>query len=292
MAVKLAVAGAFHTDFMAPAVGTLSEVLATVEVSKPRIPVVSNVDAKAHSDPAVIKDLPGASPVAVSYDNAWTVVGAWRPDRPTGKSLALNGHVDVVPTGPLDMWARPPFEPIIGPITPGRNRSYNRTDEPASMRPPSWVDETAPLPVHNDYGARYGYPASRLSRVEDYRVNGRQWLRDIVDFHQIVQSLSPIELVMLLDRIWSKFDQLSELHGIVKMETVGPTYMAVGGLDRDGCQPVQITRMALDCVRVACSRRKTSAPSVPNAARAPGFSWSFFATYSQHCAVLLITRLL
>ena len=57
MAVKLAVAGAFHTDFMAPAVGTLSEVLATVEVSKPRIPVVSNVDAKAHSDPAVIKDI-------------------------------------------------------------------------------------------------------------------------------------------------------------------------------------------------------------------------------------------
>ena len=56
-------------------------------------------------DPAVIKDLPGASPVAVSYDNAWTVVGAWRPDRPTGKSLALNGHVDVVPTGPLDMGA-------------------------------------------------------------------------------------------------------------------------------------------------------------------------------------------
>ena len=51
--------------------------------------------------------------MAVSYDNAWTVVGAWRPDRPTGKSLALNGHVDVVPTGPLDMWARPPFEPII-----------------------------------------------------------------------------------------------------------------------------------------------------------------------------------
>merc|ERR1712078_594286 len=40
MAVKLAVAGAFHTDFMAP-----------------RIPVVSNVDAAAHADPAVIKDL-------------------------------------------------------------------------------------------------------------------------------------------------------------------------------------------------------------------------------------------
>jgi len=57
MAVNLAVAGAFHTDFMAPAVASLEKVLAEVEVSKPRIPVISNVDAKAHSDPAIIKDI-------------------------------------------------------------------------------------------------------------------------------------------------------------------------------------------------------------------------------------------
>ena len=57
MAVKLAVAGAFHTDFMAPAVSKLEEVLSEVEVSKPRIPVISNVDAKTHSDPEVIKQI-------------------------------------------------------------------------------------------------------------------------------------------------------------------------------------------------------------------------------------------
>jgi len=57
MTVKLAVAGAFHTDFMAPAVSALEEVLATVEIRKPRIPVISNVDAKSHSDPTVIKKL-------------------------------------------------------------------------------------------------------------------------------------------------------------------------------------------------------------------------------------------
>ena len=57
MAVKLAVAGAFHTDFMAPAVSKLEEVLESVEVVKPRIPVVSNVDAKPHSDPTVIKSI-------------------------------------------------------------------------------------------------------------------------------------------------------------------------------------------------------------------------------------------
>lgn len=57
MTVKLAVAGAFHTDFMAPAVSALEEVLADVEIKKPRIPVISNVDAKPHSDPDTIKKL-------------------------------------------------------------------------------------------------------------------------------------------------------------------------------------------------------------------------------------------
>ena len=57
MTVKLAVAGAFHTDFMAPAVPSLEEVLETIELKKPRIPVISNVDAKPHSDPETIKKL-------------------------------------------------------------------------------------------------------------------------------------------------------------------------------------------------------------------------------------------
>jgi [acyl-carrier-protein] S-malonyltransferase len=57
MTIKLAVAGAFHTEFMKPAVAALEQVLASVEIKTPRIPVISNVDAKPHSDPAVIKQL-------------------------------------------------------------------------------------------------------------------------------------------------------------------------------------------------------------------------------------------
>lgn len=57
MTVKLAVAGAFHTDFMAPAVSSLEDILKEVEIKKPRIPVISNVDAKPHSDPDTIKKL-------------------------------------------------------------------------------------------------------------------------------------------------------------------------------------------------------------------------------------------
>lgn len=57
MVVKLAVAGAFHTDFMAPAVSSLEDVLASIDIKKPNIPVISNVDAKPHSDPDTIKKL-------------------------------------------------------------------------------------------------------------------------------------------------------------------------------------------------------------------------------------------
>ncbi len=60
-----------------------------------------------------IQHLPGFSPVHVSYDNAFNVVGAHRPDNPSGRSLILNGHIDVVPVGPLDMWDTPPFDARI-----------------------------------------------------------------------------------------------------------------------------------------------------------------------------------
>jgi acetylornithine deacetylase len=56
-----------------------------------------------------IRHLPGFSPVAVSYDDAWNVVGTHRPRQASGRTLILNGHIDVVPTGPLDMWTDPPF---------------------------------------------------------------------------------------------------------------------------------------------------------------------------------------
>jgi len=57
MAIKLAVAGAFHTEFMQPAAERLKAVLDKVEVKEPRIPVVSNVDGNAHKNPAVIKEI-------------------------------------------------------------------------------------------------------------------------------------------------------------------------------------------------------------------------------------------
>lgn len=56
-AIPLAVAGAFHTPLMQPAVEQLSEALAGATINTPRIPVVSNVDAQPHTDPAEIREL-------------------------------------------------------------------------------------------------------------------------------------------------------------------------------------------------------------------------------------------
>lgn len=55
--VRLEVAGAFHTSRMQPAVERLAAALDAVEIRPPRVPVVSNVDARPHDDPAEIRQL-------------------------------------------------------------------------------------------------------------------------------------------------------------------------------------------------------------------------------------------
>jgi [acyl-carrier-protein] S-malonyltransferase len=56
-AMPLAVAGAFHTPIMQPAVERLTAALADATLQPPRIPVVSNVDAQTHDDPETIREL-------------------------------------------------------------------------------------------------------------------------------------------------------------------------------------------------------------------------------------------
>lgn len=55
MLVRLAVAGAFHTEFMAPAAEQLKAALDATPIKTPRIPVISNVDVKPHTDAASIR---------------------------------------------------------------------------------------------------------------------------------------------------------------------------------------------------------------------------------------------
>lgn len=65
-------------------------------------------------DEAAIAQLPGFSPVVdADYSKAMQVVATHRVEQPIGKSLILQGHIDVVPTGAPELWDRPPFAPEI-----------------------------------------------------------------------------------------------------------------------------------------------------------------------------------
>jgi len=54
-AIRLQVAGAFHSPMMAPAADKLAEAIEGVEFRPPRRPVIANVDAAPHADPDRIK---------------------------------------------------------------------------------------------------------------------------------------------------------------------------------------------------------------------------------------------
>lgn len=56
-AMPLAVAGAFHTEIMRPADQRCADALADVPMHRPRIPVISNVDALPHDNPEEIRQI-------------------------------------------------------------------------------------------------------------------------------------------------------------------------------------------------------------------------------------------
>lgn len=61
-----------------------------------------------------IKDMRGFSPVEfVDYAEAFNVVGTLSPKEAKGRSLIINGHVDVVPPCDAARWTSSPFDPRV-----------------------------------------------------------------------------------------------------------------------------------------------------------------------------------
>ncbi|MDN3562803.1 ArgE/DapE family deacylase [Paeniroseomonas aquatica] len=63
--------------------------------------------------PAELASHPGFSPPLIAYEGRDNVVAVHQPKARRGRSLTLQGHVDVVPEGAADMWVTPPYEPDI-----------------------------------------------------------------------------------------------------------------------------------------------------------------------------------
>ena len=93
--------------------------------------------------------------------------------------------------------------------------------------------------------------AERLKRepstIADYYDDVTVLFADIVGFTRMSSQVEPHELVRRLNQIFSAFDELSEIHGLEKIKTIGDAYMVVGGLPtpRDD-HASAIAAMALD----------------------------------------------
>lgn len=61
-------------------------------------------------DSPELRSHPGYGPSTVDYSKMTNIVGTYHPSNDGGKSLILNGHIDVVPQGPEDKWSRSPWD--------------------------------------------------------------------------------------------------------------------------------------------------------------------------------------
>ena len=70
---------------------------------------------------------------------------------------------------------------------------------------------------------------------------------DIVEFTRLSSTMSPQELVGVLNEVFTVFDSLVDRYELEKVKTIGDAYMVVGGmLDGSDDHPQRVAAMALD----------------------------------------------
>lgn len=77
-------------------------------VEQPAITFIGDVFARSG---LAVNHLPMAHLGRRSSDLRTNIVGRHTPTRDSGRSLLFNGHVDIVPVGPLALWDSPPSRP-------------------------------------------------------------------------------------------------------------------------------------------------------------------------------------
>ncbi|EDV91343.1 soluble guanylate cyclase 88E [Drosophila grimshawi] len=72
---------------------------------------------------------------------------------------------------------------------------------------------------------------------------------DIVTFTEICSRITPMEVVSMLNAMYSIFDTLTERNSVYKVETIGDAYMVVAGApDKDANHAERVCDMALDMI--------------------------------------------
>lgn len=74
---------------------------------------------------------------------------------------------------------------------------------------------------------------------------------DIVGFTSMSEKITPKELVVYLNRMFSAFDDLAEKYGLEKIKTIGDAYMVAGGFpETRDCHAHDVCLMALEMLEV------------------------------------------
>lgn len=72
---------------------------------------------------------------------------------------------------------------------------------------------------------------------------------DVVTFTDICSKISPMQVVSMLNHMYSLFDQLTERNGVYKVETIGDSYMVVSGAPvKEKNHADRVADMAMDMV--------------------------------------------
>jgi class 3 adenylate cyclase len=93
--------------------------------------------------------------------------------------------------------------------------------------------------------------AERLKRGEEVIADGLDQVTilfsDIVGFTQLSARLEPERLVLLLNGVFTTFDELADRFGLEKIKTIGDAYMVAAGLPEPRADHAEaIARMALE----------------------------------------------
>ncbi|MBL9134953.1 MAG: response regulator [Verrucomicrobiales bacterium] len=104
-----------------------------------------------------------------------------------------------------------------------REQSYLAAIEKERQKSDSLLLNVLPLPI-----------ANRLklgeTTIVDSLADATILFADVVGFTELAARVSSVDLVRLLDDIFSHFDTLAEAQGLEKIKTIGDAYMVVGGL--------------------------------------------------------------
>ncbi len=80
---------------------------------------------------------------------------------------------------------------------------------------------------------------------------------DIVGFTELSRHMPAVEVVGLLNEIFSAFDDLAEKYGLEKIKTIGDAYMVVGGLPEPHVEHAErVAQFALDMLEVVREYRE------------------------------------